>query len=411
MTTKKSLPPHLAEKMMETMQKAGTVSYLKIDGTSMEPFIMNGEKLIIDHRVKEFEPGDIILFERDDEKGQFLHRIVYKDEERIITKGDNRFSFDKPIRFDNVKGKVTAIEKDDGTKVFITDEPWKTFSRMTAKTSYKNGVFHKEMMKEKAEGSPEKIHKKAFDLYKKGKTFEALDLFREAVALDPGRALTRVDMGEILRQQGKYNEAVTHLRLALEIDRRESEVSAQAYNILGNTLSNMGRYRDALEEYISSIDVSPEFVPPYINRGWAYFKLGQTPKAEKDYKKALELEPGNFKALKNIALLYLSTGNFDEAHTYLEKAFELKENDPDILNNLAIIHLEKNELQKAEKMVRKALEIKPTHYEGVCNLGVILERQGKLKDAVSHYSSSIKKYTDDDELKAALSKLLKTIQK
>lgn len=406
MSQNKALPPHIAAKLMQAMQKAGAVSSMKIDGTSMEPFIMNGEKILVDNRLRDFEPGDIVHFEREGEAGTFLHRIVAIEGDRVITKGDNRYSFDIPVKKENIKGKVTTIERVDGSKVFLKDEPWKSFCRMMAQVSFRMGVFHSEMMKEKAEGPADEIHKKAFDLYHSGKQEEALDLFRQAAALDPARALSRVDMGEILRQQGKGHEAILHLRLALDIDRRGSEASAQAYNIIGNTLCDMGRYEESLEEYLSSIDVSPEFVPPYINRGWAYFKLGHPEKAEADYKKALELEPDNYKAVKNLALLHFSQKRMDQAREYMEKALGINDRDPDIYNNLGLVYLENGNMDKAEELIKKALEMNPEHREALCNLGTVLEKRGDKKAALGHYAKALKKLGGDGDIQASISRIM-----
>lgn len=407
MTEKKSLPPHLAAKMMQAMQKSGVISCLQIDGSSMEPFIMNGDKIIADHRIKDFEPGDVVLFQREDEEGSFVHRIISINGESVVTKGDNRFSPDKPIRISDIKGKITTVEKPGGNKIFITDEPWKIFSRMMAEVSRKAGVFHGEMMKEKAEDDGEEIHRKAYSLYYEGKSEEALELFRQAVALNPERALSRVDMGEILRQSGQYEEAILHLRLALDIDRRKSHISAQAYNILGNTLCNMGRFAESIEEYLSSISVDPLFVPPYINRGWAYFRLEEWEKAQADLKKALKMEPENFKALKNMALVHLSLEEYEKALEYLIKAEKINGRDADIMSNMGIIHLKQGDFTEAENKVRKALDINPEHYEASCNLGVIMEKQGRIKEAVSHYSSLLKKHGEDEEIKRGLGRVLK----
>jgi signal peptidase I len=407
MTERKSLPPHLAAKMIQAMQKSGVITCLQIDGTSMEPFIMNGDKIIADHRIKDFEPGDIVLFEREDEEGSFVHRIIAIDGETVVTKGDNRFSPDKPIKISHIKGKITTVEKSDGSKIFITDEPWKTFSRMMAEVSRKAGVFHSEMMKEKTEDDGEEIHKKAYSLYHEGKDAEALTLFRQAVALNPERALSRVDMGEILRQSGQYEEAILHLRLALDIDRRKSHISAQAYNILGNTLCNMGKFAESIEEYLSSISVDPLFVPPYINRGWAYFRLGEWEKAQADIEKALKMEPKNFKALKNMALIHLSRENPEKALEYLRKASEINDRDADIMNNMGIIYLKQGDFTEAENKTKKALEINPEHYEASCNLGVILEKQGRKKEAASHYSKLLKKHNENEEIKRRLERVLK----
>lgn len=371
----KSLPPALASKIMQAMEKAGAVDFLMIDGISMEPFIKNGEKVIVNKKFSVVELGDIIHFKRDDQEGTFLHRVVKVDGNVITTKGDNRFSFDKPISFSQILGVVTAIENRAREKIYLKEEPWKSIGKNIAKISYKTGLLFSEQMKETAaiidNNNAENLHNKAFSLYKKGELEKALAIFRQAAALDPNRTMTRINMGEILRQQGRYDEAEIHLRTALEIDQRKTPLSAQAYNILGNTLCNKMLYQESLEEYNSGIDVDPAFTPLYINRSWAFMKLGSFEKAREDLEQALRQEPENYKGIKYLGILNLQQDQIEEAKFFLEKAKGLNENDPHVLNNLALAYYKKDDRQTAAALLKKALSLDPNNPDVLTNMKII----------------------------------------
>lgn len=79
-----------------------------IKSGSMQP-TLNIKDIIITKKEKEYYIGDIITYNVNDE--YFVtHRIVKRDEENFITKGDNNNCEDKEsIKIEDVEGKVIAI--------------------------------------------------------------------------------------------------------------------------------------------------------------------------------------------------------------------------------------------------------------------------------------------------------------
>ncbi len=79
---------------------------IKVKGESMLPTLIEGEKVIIDPIFKEsdLQIGDIILF-YDFEYDLVLHRLICKDYNKFILKGDNGDIVDI-IEFKNIIGKV-----------------------------------------------------------------------------------------------------------------------------------------------------------------------------------------------------------------------------------------------------------------------------------------------------------------
>lgn len=69
---------------------------------SMEPVLKPDDFLVIQD--KEYEIGDIIVYQ--EEKNLIVHRIIFMDDETIITKGDANNIPDAPVEKEQVKGVV-----------------------------------------------------------------------------------------------------------------------------------------------------------------------------------------------------------------------------------------------------------------------------------------------------------------
>ncbi len=83
---------------------------IKATGSSMKPFIRDGDTLIISALKKdEISTGDILLYERDN--GQFVFHRLYKIEadNTFSFVGDNQFSVEKGIRENQILAKVVKI--------------------------------------------------------------------------------------------------------------------------------------------------------------------------------------------------------------------------------------------------------------------------------------------------------------
>lgn len=86
------------------------IEILKVESNSMAPNF-NKEDLIIIKEEKEYEVGDIITFKNLD--GIYVtHRIIEKDENGFITKGDNNNTKDdEKVTKEQICGKVVFILK------------------------------------------------------------------------------------------------------------------------------------------------------------------------------------------------------------------------------------------------------------------------------------------------------------
>jgi tetratricopeptide (TPR) repeat protein len=164
--------------------------------------------------------------------------------------------------------------------------------------------------------------------------------------------------GLALRSLGRYEEALTSLDRAIELDPH----SAWALTSRGETYRLTRRYEEALADLNHAIELSDDWA--FLNRGATYLLTGRYEEALADLNRAVELYPEGAWRFYSRALAYLVLGQRDDAATDLKTAIQLAQQryDPaedrqDWRNtfNLAIYHLAAEETEKAKSLYQDAL--------------------------------------------------------
>jgi hypothetical protein len=103
---------HKLELATEVLRSGGAIR-LQALGTSMLPSVWPGDLLSIEHAPgKDMVPGDIVLVARD--ARFFVHRLIEKDDDEWITRGDSLPQNDPPVAEAQVLGKVSLIHRKTG---------------------------------------------------------------------------------------------------------------------------------------------------------------------------------------------------------------------------------------------------------------------------------------------------------
>ncbi len=88
----------------------GRILRFKAKGGSMSPFIRNGDVVEVVPLKGKINLGDIILY-HSSYGNPVVHRVIRRNRESIITKGDSVPGSDQPIFLKQVLGRVVAIER------------------------------------------------------------------------------------------------------------------------------------------------------------------------------------------------------------------------------------------------------------------------------------------------------------
>ena len=178
------------------------------------------------------------------------------------------------------------------------------------------------------------------------------------------------------------------------------------HNNLGNALLQKGSVDEAIAQYQSALQISPDYVEAHKNLGNALFQKGRVTEATAHYQKALQINPDDAEAHNNLGNLLLQMGGVDEAIVHFQKALQITPDDAKTCYNLGNAFFQKGSVDEAIAQYQKALQFNPNYAEAHNNLGNTLLQMGNLDEAIVHYQKAVQIKPDSAEIHINLGKAL-----
>lgn len=168
------------------------------------------------------------------------------------------------------------------------------------------------------------IHNKAISFYKEKKFIEAIQLWQQALAVNPQEIEVLYSMGIINFELKKYEESLEFLNKLLEL----SPGHYKAMLIAGTAYLKLRKF-DKAEEFIQkSIEINPKQKLAYLNLGAIYSILKKFDDAIKMFEKVIEEFPDEKRAHLGLAKIYSITEETVKANSSFKKVIELDANGP-----------------------------------------------------------------------------------
>jgi protein O-mannosyl-transferase len=206
-------------------------------------------------------------------------------------------------------------------------------------------------------------------------------------------ALLTLLTGLTFHQSRMYADAETLYRVTLE----KNPDCWMAHDNLGVILVEQGRLDEAIDHYREAVRLRPQNPQSHYDLGIAFRKEGQTNDAILEYKRALQLRPDYQKAHNNLGNVLLQTGRVDEAASHFRSALELQPDYAEAHNNLGNALMQEQSVDEAISHYERALEIRPHYREAHFNLGGALARIGRLDEGISQYREALKEGSNPPE--------------
>ena len=178
----------------------------------------------------------------------------------------------------------------------------------------------------------------------------------------PDSGLAWMMLGAALASQGKTSLAILEKAVAL------LPGHAGARNNLGNALCDAGRINDAVTCYLDALKIDPGFADAHGNLGLAFKSLGKTQESINCFKRALELNPEFSEAYSNLGNAYRAQGEYGQAVRQYQKALEISPGFADAHNNLGSVLLDLGDLPGALLRYERALSLRADYFEAHSNL-------------------------------------------
>lgn len=245
-------------------------------------------------------------------------------------------------------------------------------------------------------------------------------LYRYLVTLAPQVPVLRTDLGNALRRQDRFEEAIVEYQAALRIDptwtdahhnlgmtlylqghNEEAVMHARAalrsnvdvhttHNNLGLALINLGKRDEGMAHLLEAVKLEPEYAEGHYNLGVEFLSEGQVDKAIEHLERALYIRPHYADAHVYMGGAWSAKGRVDTAITHYREAIRLDPTSYAAHNNLGIALAEQGETEAAIRAYTEAIRLQPRAIATHNNLALLLAADGRTKEAIAHFEAALR---------------------
>ena len=274
-------------------------------------------------------------------------------------------------------------------------------------------------------GDPATLFSRAEDLRGRKRHQESLRWYQDAIKIDPDFTLAYAGMGDSLYQLGRYPEAVSSIKRALELEPdlpmaptlrylmvRASggigpshSMQDQTNRTMKSGLSDAGRffsraeelreqkrYEESLKWYRDTIGADPDFALAYAGMGDSLYRMGRYEEAVSSMKRVFELLP-DFPMAPTLHYLTAQAlqqiGRYDEAEEHYENVLLAAPNFKEGLSSLGGLMMILERYEDAVNRYRALAEIEPGNAATHSQIGIALLKAGKAEEALASFDRAL----------------------
>lgn len=193
-------------------------------------------------------------------------------------------------------------------------------------------------------------------------------LWRGTISVNPDSWMAQNNLALVLLPTGRVDEAIAHLRKALEID----PDNVETHNNLGHALLQKGRVEESFSHLQKALEMAPNRAAVHYNLGNALLQTGRLDEAIAHLQKALEIDPTYVSAHSDLGAALLQKGRVNESFTHLQRALEIDPNHKAAHFNMANTLLQMGRVDDGVLHLQKALTIDPGDAEAQKNMAWVL---------------------------------------
>jgi tetratricopeptide (TPR) repeat protein len=238
-------------------------------------------------------------------------------------------------------------------------------------------------------------------MHELGKMQETMELFQQALRIDPDCADAHNNLGIVLAQTGKIEEAISHYEQAL---RFEPDYADAHYN-LGTALAQTGKIEEAIAHYEQALRIKPDLADAHNNLGTALAQTGKIEEAIAHYEQALQIEPDLAEVHYNLGTALAQVYRVPEAIAQYEQALRIKPDYAGAHSSLGVVLAGLGKSEDAIKQCQEALRIEPDNAAAHYNLGIALGQAGRIPEAIEHFQQALRIKPDLVQAQNALARL------
>ncbi len=111
---------------------------------------------------------------------------------------------------------------------------------------------------------------------------------------------------------------------------RQDPKNVNAWMNLGNILMDTSRFQEAIDAYQKALELDPKNVDVMVDMGTCYKNIGKPDRAAEEFRKAIKINPGHLYAHRNLGVVLANDiGDKKQAIKEFEEYLRLSPNTPD----------------------------------------------------------------------------------
>ncbi|WP_448205589.1 tetratricopeptide repeat protein [Azospirillum sp. sgz302134] len=242
---------------------------------------------------------------------------------------------------------------------------------------------------------------------------------RRALSDTPGDAQLALELGTLLNEQHRYDEAAAVLRPSIAANPAHSrlhfalgsawqglrrfEPAAACYrrtlagephlsgpwNNLGMVLAELDRNDEAVVALRVCLALSPSHAVALNNLGTSLESLARPDEAMRVYRRSLLIRPEYEKALNNLGNVCKNCRRHDEALRLHRMAIASSPDFSDAYTSLGVAVQDLDRWAEAERLHRRAIQLAPSHTGALTGLGLALHMLGQIAEAEAAHLAAL----------------------
>jgi tetratricopeptide (TPR) repeat protein len=236
---------------------------------------------------------------------------------------------------------------------------------------------------------------------------EAAALYRESIRLTPNDAGPHLNLGLILYQSGKIDEAEREYREAIRCAPR----LAEAHHVLGNLLDKADRDEEAVSSYRTALALRPADPRTRGNLAAVLESVGRRDEAIEILKRLVDELPAGGVERRNLGVMLTRAGDAAGAEKELLSVATADPADAEARLALVDLYRRQDRFAEAETHAREGVRYAPGRGDLQQALAFVLTRQHRYSEAVAPYLESLRLTPDDPHLPVDVAQVLRAAKR
>jgi predicted O-linked N-acetylglucosamine transferase (SPINDLY family) len=246
------------------------------------------------------------------------------------------------------------------------------------------------------------LHNLAVIALQNGHPAPAVELLRQAAALDPADVGTRIYLAHALCASDRGDQALPILPTL----RNCTPEDAPALLRLGLALQQAGFREQAIGIYRQTIQLAPAMADAHCNLGDCLRAQGLPEEALAAFENALAANPRHVQSLYNLAVVRSERGEFEASIALYHRVLEIDPRHVMTLGNLGNLLCTQDQTDRGIELYRRAIAIDPSQSLVHYNLALALQQKRLIDESLAAYRDAISADPDNGKAWNNLANLL-----